>query len=78
MRTPGGPSATKAFGHRVISSKQIFAIGATLGNFSGGPAGSSVVERQSYTEIRRYRTEADHFDQDVREVVLKEHFLALP
>jgi hypothetical protein len=50
MRTPGVPSATKAYGHRLIRcGEQIFAIGPTLGNFSSSRAGSSAVERQSYT-----------------------------
>ena len=49
-RTPGGPSATKASGHRLIRcGEQIFAIAPTLGNFSRARAGSSAVERQSYT-----------------------------
>lgn len=50
MKTPGELSAMRACGHQLTRvSKQVFAIGATLGNFSRVRAGSSAVERQSYT-----------------------------
>src|SRR4030095_4971206 len=49
-RTPGGRSATRASGHRLTRcGERIFAIGPTLGNLSMARAGSSAVERQSYT-----------------------------